>query len=38
MGQGGGTGYKWAERLNVIGKRATSDIEANELILPNQIQ
>jgi 3-deoxy-D-glycero-D-galacto-nononate 9-phosphate synthase len=32
-----GDGYKWADKINVIGKPALTDINKNEIIYPNYI-
>lgn len=33
-----GNGFKWAERNLVVGKRATNEIPANEIIYPEMIE
>jgi sialic acid synthase len=32
-----GTGFRWSDRDKVIGKKATTDLPANELVLPHMI-
>jgi 3-deoxy-D-glycero-D-galacto-nononate 9-phosphate synthase len=33
-----GSGFKWSERENILGKKTTDDLPANEIIFPENIQ